>query len=412
MEGCILGKTLLVVSGGIEAVPGIKRAKDMGLYVVVSDGNPNAPGFEYADDYIISSTYDVAKTAGAAEEFHNKIRPIDGVMCVASDVPLTVATVAKKLDLPGIPLETARLSMDKLAMKECFAQQGIPIPWFKKVLSINDLFNIINERGLPLVVKPVDSRGARGVLRITNESQVEWAFEHSLQYSPSKRLMAEELLKGPQISTEAIIIDGIGYPIGFTDRNYEFLERFSPYIIENGGQFPSQLCYNDQASISNLAIKAGLSLGVNTGIVKGDMVLTEQGPMVIEIAPRLSGGWFSTDQIPIGLGVDLVGSAIKLALGEKIDVNDLTPKLKKGVAIRYFFPAPGVVKDITNIGKYQDIEWVHKIGFFVKPGDIIEKITNHTQRAGFVITIGETGEQAVERALQVVETIHIETVPQ
>ena len=140
------------------------------------------------------------------------------------------------------------------------------------------------------------------------------------------------------------------------------------------------------------------------------MVLTDEGPKVIEIAPRLSGGWFSTDQIPIGLGVDLVGAAIKMALGASVDSSELKPKYHTGVAVRYFFPEPGRVKKIRNADKFNDISWVHKLWFFVKPGDMVEPVTNHTKRVGFVITTGETRDQAIERAMQVVKTIEIETV--
>lgn len=411
MGACILDKTLLIISGGIESVPGIKRAKEMGLHVVVSDMDPSASGFEFSDDHIIASTYDIDATVRAAKEYRKNKRSIDGVICIAADVPLTVATVAKELNLPGLPVETAELASDKLAMKECFASAGIQIPWYSQIETVNDFKKIIKDRGFPLVIKPIDSRGARGVLRITSVNQAEWAFEHSLYCSPTSKLMVEEFLEGPQISTEAIIIDGVGYPIGFSDRNYEFIDRFSPYIIENGGGFPSHLDTDDQLAVSDIAIKAGLALGINNGIAKGDMVLTDDGPKVIEIAARLSGGWFSTDQIPLGLGIDFIGSAIKLALGEKIDVKELIPKYHKGVAIRYFFSEPGIVKKIRHREKFNCVNWIHRLGFFVNPGDMVESVTNHTKRTGFVITTADTQDLAVQRALEVVNNVQIETVP-
>lgn len=406
---CILGKTLLIISGGIEAVPGIQRAKDMGLNVVVSDMNPRAPGFKVADDRIVASTYDIDATVEAAKEYHRNKRLIDGVICMAADIPLTVASVAEELGLPSIPVSVANLSSNKLAMKERFQEAGIPISRFKKIETLEDLHNIINEKKLPLVLKPVDSRGARGVLRITDVEQVKWAFDHSIRFSPTGQLIVEEYLEGPQVSTEAVVIDGIGYSIGFSDRNYEYLDRFSPYIIENGGSFPSYLNLEDQKKISDLAIKASLALGVHTGVVKGDMVLTEEGPKVIEIATRLSGGWLSSDQIPLGLGVDIVGSAIKLALGEKVEKDDLRPKFHKGVAIRYFFPKPGKVKELKNIEHFKNIKWIHRLCLFVKPGDVIEPVTDHTKRAGFVITVADTAELAVNRAENVINTIEIVT---
>ena len=117
-------RTLLVVSGGAEAVPGIRLAKRMGLHVVVSDGSAAAPGLAEADDSLIASTYDVAATIAAATEYSRTVRRLDGVMCIAADVPVTVASVAAALGLPGIPLEAARLAADKLAMKTSWPTEG------------------------------------------------------------------------------------------------------------------------------------------------------------------------------------------------------------------------------------------------------------------------------------------------
>jgi len=97
-------------------------------------------------------------------------------------------------------------------------------------------------------------------------------------------------------------------------------------------------------------------------------------------------------------------------LGEQVQKEDLIPRYQKSVAIRYFFPEPGRVVRIKNAELFRDRSWVHKLGFFVKPGDIVEPVTNHTKRAGFVITTGETRDQAVERAEQVINAIEIETV--
>ena len=319
-------------------MPGIQRAKEMGLHVVVSDGNPNAPGFALADDRIVVSTYDVDGTVEAAQRYHRTVRPVDGVICIVADVPLTVASVAHALELPGITIETAQFASDKLAMKERFIQKGVPVPWFRRVESISHLRRIVSDYGFPIVLKPVDSRGARGVLRLTESTDLDRAYEHSVSFSPSGRVMVEEYLNGPQISTESAIVNGHA---GFTDRNYEFLDRFAPFIIENGGHQPSILTTEQQSAVSRLAERAAIAMGITTGIAKGDMVFTKDGPKVIEIATRLSGGWFSTDQIPLATGVDLIGVAIKLALGEKVGEEDLMPRYHKGVAIRYFSPEPG-----------------------------------------------------------------------
>src|SRR6185503_11650757 len=110
-------RTLLIISGGIEAADAAKRARDMGLHVVVSDIDVNAPGFTLAHDRLIANVYGAEETADAAENYHRNRRKIDGVICVAADAPLTAALVAERLRLPGITRATAVLACDKLAMK-------------------------------------------------------------------------------------------------------------------------------------------------------------------------------------------------------------------------------------------------------------------------------------------------------
>ena len=119
-------KTLWIVSGGIEAIPGILRAKELGLNVVVSDGNPSAPGFQYADHAVVVSTYDHEATLSMAKRFQDRFGPIHGILCIAADVPLTVSHVAEALGLPGIPRSAALHSTNKLTMKKCFASHRNP----------------------------------------------------------------------------------------------------------------------------------------------------------------------------------------------------------------------------------------------------------------------------------------------
>lgn len=403
------GRVIFIVGAGAETVPGIKRAKDMGLYVVVSDKSPDAPGCAIADKSIVASTYDVEATVEAARAFSRGERPVNGVISIAADVPLTVASVAEELGLPGIPVEAARISSNKVLMKEVLSGAGIAVPWFSQVASAGELRGIAKDRCHNCIVKPVDSRGSRGVVMLGALEDCEAAFNYAMKYSPSGRVMVEEYVEGPQVSTESVLLERSSYTPGFSDRNYKDFERFAPHIIEDGGQQPSFLTEPQRAVVSGLAVRAGRALGIKKGIVKGDMVLAEDGPRVIEVAPRLSGGWFCTDQIPIATGVDLVGAAIRLALGETPSAQELTGTKNRAVAIRYFFPAPGRVVEVKNVSLFDDTEWVHRIGFFVGAGDVVGEVSDHTDRSGYVITTGRTRREAVSRADEVVGEIEIVT---
>jgi biotin carboxylase len=405
-------RTLLVVGGGVEALPGIRRAHELGLHVVVSDGSPSAPGLRAADDQLLASTYDVPATVAAARRYHREVCPLDGVTCVASDVPVTVAAVAAELGLPGIPLEAARLSADKLAMKRRLAEHGVAVPWFAEVPTAADLRRHVAAHGYPLVVKPCDSRGARGVLLLRGARvDLEWAHATAQRESPSGRVMVERFLAGPQVSTESLVLDGVAYTVGFADRNYELLEHFAPHVIENGGQLPSRLPADVQAAVSELIQRAAEAFAVRTGVVKGDVVVCEGRPYVIEIALRLSGGYMCTHEIPLATGVDFVGHALALALGERVDPLELRPRYSTGVAQQWMFPAPGCVRSITGAAAVAARPEVALCELRVGVGDTVAPPTSHTTRAGVVIATGATPEQAVGNARRAVADVAIETDP-
>jgi len=395
----------------VEAIPGIQLAQKMGLHVMVSDRDQQAGGSAVADDFLLADTYDAARTVAYAQNFNQMVRPIHGVMCMGSDVPHTVAAVAQALGLPGISTESARLATDKYAMKKKMLEDGLPVPWFSLVHSPEHLQEIVLEQGLPLVLKPVDSRGARGVLRLTSGIDLGWAYQISLSHSVTQRVIVERFLEGPQISTETMMLDGQAHTPGFSDRNYEFLEIYAPHIIENGGELPSHLSSHQQRMVCDVVGKAARSLGIVDGVVKGDIVVHHGQPYVIELAARLSGGYFCTHEIPLNTGVEFVRHAINLALGRKPQHEDLFPRFQKGVAQRYFFPAPGRV---VRISDYSDMIQKPGIAFLqvrVKVGDTVGTIDSHPARAGVVIATGATREEAANRAEDVVQNIRIETVP-
>src|SRR5476651_1211112 len=329
------GKTLLIISGGIEAADAAQRAKEMGYTVVVSDRDPQAPGFAFADSCLIADVYGASETAAAAERYSRKIRKIDGVLCVAADAPVTAATVAQRLRLPGLPIHVAELACDKLAMKKCFVSAGVAVPWFAEVRTPQELQRIAIERGRDLVIKPADSRGSRGVQRVAQVADLDKAFWFARSHSPSERVMVEQYLSGPQVSTESIIMGGRCFTPGFSDRNYEYLERYAPFFIENGGDLPSHLPEAIQEKVRDLVGRAAAAMGITDGTVKGDIVVHDGEPYMIELAARLSGGFFCTREIPLNTGVDFVGAAIRIALGETVDEADLAPKHLVPVIQRY-----------------------------------------------------------------------------
>lgn len=402
-------KTILIVSGGVEAADAARRARDMGLNVVVSDRDPKAPGFAIANASLLADVYNPEETAQAAEKFHRETCPIDGVICVAADAPATAAMVAARLGLPGISLETARLASDKLAMKQCFRAKNVPVPWFSPVADFADLKRILAERGADLVIKPVDSRGSRGVQRLAQVADLEEAYNRARQWSPTGRVMVEAYLRGPQVSTESLVVDGVCYTPGFSDRNYELLERHAPFFIENGGDLPSHLPAAIQQKVRDVVAKAASALGVVNGTVKGDMLVHDGEAYVIELAARLSGGFFCTKEIPHNSGVDFVGLAIRIAMGEKPLPAEMQPTRNTAIVQRYFFPAPGKVVHAAGGDQARALPGILEAIVTARVGDVIPPAGDKRPTGAMIIATGDTPQHAKANANAALARIEIRT---
>ena len=399
---------LLIIGAGVEQGRAYELGQDLGYKVVGTDMNPDAPAFEIADDTILASTRDPEETLQAVIEYllDNPKDELAGVITLANDVPVTVATVAEHFKLPTIGLGAARIAADKLLMKNVFHENNVPTPAFRHVTCLDDVLSAARDWEWPIVLKPVDGRGARGVLLLDETIDMEWAWQESLGFSTVGRLMVENFVEGPQISTESMMVDGKCYTAAYADRNYQRLDQFRPYIIEDGGTQPAQLTAYQRWSINDLVEKAALAMGITSGIVKGDIVVGPDGPCVIEIAARLSGGYFATDQIPLATGVDLVHLTIMLAVGQKVTPEMLKPTVDYGVAIRYFFPPEGKIKAIRGMEKLAEICGVRKSLIYRQIGENQPTVKAHPDRAGFVIAMGAGREEAqarVEKAIQAID---------
>lgn len=402
-------KTVLIISGGIEAADAARRAKELGYYVVVSDRDPEAPGFEHADSRLIADVYGSDETAAAAERFHRKIRKIDGVLCVAADAPVTAASVAERLGIAGLPRATAELACDKLAMKTRLSSCGVKVPGFMAVETPQALQRLVVQHGRNLVIKPVDSRGSRGVQRLGQVRDLDHAFAFARDHSPTGRVMVERYLEGPQVSTESIVMGGECFTPGLSDRNYEHLERYAPFFIENGGDLPSHLPAETQDKIKNLVAQAARAMGIENGTVKGDIVVHKGEPYVIELAARLSGGFFCTREIPLNTGVDFIGAAIRLSVGDPVTPEELEPKQQTPVIQRYAFPAPGTVQRVAGADEARGIPGISDVIVTAKPGDVIPRAGDKRPSAAMVLATGASREQALKAANDALSCLRIET---
>jgi biotin carboxylase len=400
-------KTLLILGAGKEQVAAITAAKAKGIRTIVLDMNPAAEGRAIADEFHPVSTRDRDAVLKFVAGYPSKI---DGVMTIASDIPHMVAAAAEKLGVRHIPVAVAELCIHKLHMKEKLLEAGANVPPFAKVSTLEDLKAFIRANGLPVVIKPVDNSGARGVLRITEDSAMEEAFAYARRFSYSGEVIVEKFITGLQISTEGLMLDDVFYCTGFADRNYSRQDDKVPYMVEDGGDIPTILGAADKKLVQREFEKATRALGIDWGPAKGDMIFGDDAkPYVIEIAARLSGGNFCYDKVPWSTGVDIVDILVDMAVGNQVDVARFVPTRDLATSQRYFFPAPGTLKAIHGAAAAQSAPHIRKVDIWARPGDEIAALENHPSRVGYVISCAPTRQEAVAAAEAAVKKVEFVT---
>jgi len=411
MAVCTLGKTLLVLGAGADQIPGFQKAKEMGIYTIALDGNPNAAAKDYADEFYVASIKHFEQIQTFLKNSLKK--PVDGVIAFGVDIASIIAKTADILHVNHtVPAQSALLSEDKFLAKEFMASHAINIPPFRLVKTIEEIEDFILHVGLPIIIKPVDNSAARGISYVIHRDQVYAAFEDALKNSKSQKIIAEKFLSGPQISSESFVINGVIHNIGFADRNYDGMERFLPNIIENGGDLPSQFMLEKHKNTLTHYLKIiADTLDIKNGVIKCDLVIHNDELYIIEFALRLSGGNFSTIEIPENTGIDFIKIAIKLHLNMPISNDQLIATKNEYISLRYKFSEDlnvngGIIQKIIIPCKNKNILFNQ---FHIKIGNTIPiKTTNHASRLGYAIAKGISRQNAIQNAQQFLDAIRID----
>jgi len=389
-------KKLLIIGASILQLPAIKKAKELGFYTGVVDYDPNAIGIPYADEYFNVSTTDAEGVADIALQF----KP-DGIMTLATDMPMrSVAKASKNCNLPGITMDTAIKSTDKGEMIKAFEQNGVEHPWYYIALGEDEFESLKDKVSYPCIMKPTDSSGSRGVVLVHTLEDLEREYNYTRQNSRGGGVIAEEYMSGAEISVEIMTVQGTPHVLQVTDK----LTTGAPHFVEMGHSQPSRLDKTSVDKIKDLAQRAVKAVGIDNGPAHVEIMLTKDGPKMIELGARMGGDCITTHLVPLSTGIDMIKATIETACGTN---PDITAKFNKGSAIRYFDVPSGVIKSIEGVEEAEKIEGVKEISFVKNIGDSVGEIGSSTDRVGFVIAQADSADKAVEICEKAIGTIKI-----
>jgi biotin carboxylase len=399
-------KRVLILGGGVMQVPAIRIARGKGWTVAVADGNPHALARDTCDRF---ETIDLKDKEGIAELARRLSADggLDGVFTAGTDFSTTVAWVCERLGLPGVPYATALAATDKLLMRQRLQAAGVPGPRFSGWSGEGDPGRAAATAGagFPLVVKPVDNMGARGVRRVSSPQDLPGACEAARAASRTGRVIIEEYMDGPELSLDAVVYRGEITVCGVADREI----CFPPFFVEMGHTMPSARSARDLEGAVEV-FRAGIrALGIDNGAAKGDIKLTRDGPRIGEIAARLSGGYMSGWTYPYSSGVEVTEAALNVAVG--LPPGDLSPRWRKVSAERAFLSVPGEVEGIRGVEEARGLPGVRDVFLRVRAGDRVVFPTNNVEKCGNVITCDASRRRAVAQAEAALCRIRISLAP-
>jgi biotin carboxylase len=384
---------LIILGAGVMQGPAISIAKELGFFTIALDGSSQAPCVSMADQFEQIDLKDREGIETFARSAQNTCERL-GIMTAGTDFSASVAWVAEKLDLPGIPYEAALNASDKSRMRACFKKASLPSPDFFTVGENDSLDDI--PLAFPVVIKPVDNMGSRGCRRADNARELREAVKAAIGFSRSHRAIVESFMDGPEFSVDAIVYHGEITICGLADRHI----FFPPYFIEMGHTMPTVIEEEKQTAMLEtfcLGIRAlGLAGEKNIGAAKGDIKLTSQGPMIGEIAARLSGGYMSGWTYPYSSGAYPIKAAILAAMGRKPD--GLVPTKNWTCAERAFISIPGTVKQIAGLNEAGNLPRVKDVFSRIAEGAKVSFPENNVTKCGNIIACAPDREDAVAAA--------------
>jgi biotin carboxylase len=382
---------VLVLGAGPAQLGLLAAAREHGLFVIAADRDPGAPGFRYADRRAIVSAEDEVGIERLADA-----ERIDGIVAPGIDWPVAIAArIAHRLGLPHpISPESAALATSKLRQRERFGEAGVPQPRYELCRTVEEAGAAAERLGYPCVVKAPDRQGQRGLGLVRSPADVEPAAAEALRASRGALCLVEEYATGRELTVNAFLEGGRFHSLTVTDRHVADPPAFGVALAH---VWPSALEAAEVEAAVAAARAAAEALGITDGPTYTQILAGPHGPRVVELAARLGGG-HDAELCRAALGVDLNRLALAAAVGEEIDQQALVPKPAVGGACVRFLVAPAGPLRTAEAEEASSAPGIVSVYVYREPGFIFVPLRRGADRAGAVIAVGDSREQALERA--------------
>lgn len=388
-------KKILILGAGIYQVPLIKKAREMGIYTIVTSIPGNYPGFKLADKVYYENTTDKEAVLEIAKKEN-----IDGILTTGTDVAVSsIGYVCDTMKLSGISEKSSLICTDKSKMKRALLDGGVRTGNFSKVFSLEEAVTACESLKLPVVFKCTDKSGSRGITVVKSNDEISAAFEYSMSATDKDYIIIEKFLTGYEIG-----IDGHVNKNGKID----LLMPHKKYVISNGftdvplgHSLPMEFEENSdfiKNDINNQCQKTVDALGLSNCFFNMDAMIDSDGLSVIEASGRI-GATGIPEIISEYCGFDLYEKMLLCALGHEVDFSY---KANGAVISRLVFShTGGILKEIVNNSKYNNFTFSSDYEL----GEELPKFVNGTSRIGQIVCKCKTLKEAEENIKNIINEI-------
>ena len=396
-------KKIMLLGSARYLLPVIDAAKKLGLYTITCDYLPDGIAHRYSDEYCNVSIIDKDAVLEAARKLQ-----IDGIMSFACDPGVvTAAYVAEKMSLPSVgPYESVRILQNKGLFRKFLADNGFTVPVAKSYTDIQEALADTARFQWPIIVKPADSAGSKGVTRVDDPAKLEESIRHALRFSFCDEFIIEEFIekKGFASDTDSFSVNGELKFVSFSSQRFDE-DAQNPYAPA-AFSWPASLSDAHQKELAEEIQRVLKLLNMGTAIYNIEARESTNGKAyIMELSPR-GGGNRLAEMIRYATGVDLITNAVRGAMGMEIVDVEQKPYNGHWAEIILHSDKAGV---FTNLWVSEEI--AHNVierDLWIQPGDKVGAFTGANESIGTLVLKFETEERMLEVMADIRRYVKIE----
>ena len=391
-------KNILIVGDGTSQITAIKKIKDLGYYCIAIDGDENAKGLEHASESYVCDITDSKEIIKISRNFN-----VDAITSFSTDVPIkAISEACSYLNLPSISKKQASLSVNKFLQRKLLRQNKIFTPKFETFDSVTSAMQLVKKFNSPIVIKPVDSSGSRGVRYFDDFSEINANYLiKTLNLSKSNLGIIESFVEGQELAVDGFILGGDFKIISICEKT----RTQPPFLLDTELKFPADLNDSSINIIKKFVKKVVKATKILNSPIHMEIINSPKGPVLVEFGARGAGFNVFDTILPFVSGIDTIQLQVSMALGENLNIK----KVQNKAAILSFVSTnyDGTLQEIPDCNKILSIPSIKYCQFFVKKGDKVKMLKSGDERLGYILSLSNNLEDCEKSIIKAKELIKI-----